>query len=74
MLASSGLPPDVEHLSSSEVRMNLHSLVPITAVINSNFGKVNSLMGATRVVDMISEGCSSWQIYATALVLCTFTE
>ena len=39
--------------------MKFYSLVPIAAAINSNFGKINSLMGATRVLDMMSEGCPS---------------
>ena len=35
--------------------MNLYSLVLITAAINSRsiFSKINSLMGATQVLDMI---------------------
>ena len=48
-----------KYRGDSEVRINLYSLVPITAAMNSNFSKVSALMGATRVLEMMSKGSPS---------------
>ena len=45
----------------SESSINLSSLVPITAAMSSSFSRVNSLIGATRVFDMMKDDCPSKQ-------------
>jgi len=46
----------------------------MTAAINSNIGSMNSLIGATRVLDMMRGDLPSWQTYATIAFLASIHE